>query len=272
MKTFQYITLLFFAIATISCEDVIHVDLPTAEPRLVVDASINWQLATPGNEQTIRLTTTAGFYDPTVPAVSGADVFVTNTDNNSVFNFIENPGTGDYICTNFEPLVGGNYTLTVNYDGETYTASEKLMPVVPIDKIEQKNDGGFTGQDIEIRIFFKDKGDTDDFYMLRYKPSFTAVPIYGITDDEFYQGNQFADFFLHEDLESGHELDVTIFGVSKQYYNYMNLLLNISSGGGPFSTTPSKLKGNILNSTDAKNPAFGYFRLSQTDTKNYLVQ
>jgi hypothetical protein len=272
MKNFNYIILLFFAVLATGCEDVVNVDLPTAEPRLVIDAAINWQLGTTGNEQTVRLTTTAGFYDPNVPPVSGAEVVVTNTDDNTVFNFTENPGTGNYICTTFVPVSNANYKLTVNHNGENYTATEKLVTVVPIDKIEQKNDGGFTGDDIEIKIFFTDPAVTTNFYMLKYKPDYTAVPLYGITDDEFYQGNQFADFFMHEDLESGNLLDVTIHGISEQYYNYMNLLLDSADGGGPFSTTPAKLKGNIINTTNSKNPAFGYFRLSQTDTENYLVQ
>lgn len=272
MNPLKYIALLFFAILTISCEDVIHVNVPTGTPRLVVDASINWEIGTTGNEQTIRLTTTAGFYDPSVPAVSGATVSVVNTGTNTTYTFLENPGTGNYVCQNFEPVIGGNYELTVIYDGQTYTATEKLMPVVPIDKIEQKNDGGFTGEDIEIKVFFTDPGDSDDFYMFRYKPSFTAVPLYGITEDEFYQGNQFSDFFTHEDLESGNQLDITIYGISEQYYNYMNLLLDVADPGGPFSTVPSKIKGNIVNTTEAKNLAFGYFRLSQTATENYIVQ
>ncbi len=272
MKNLRYISFLIIAIFTLSCEDVVNVDLKTANPRLVIDASINWESDTAGSEQTIRLTTTAGFYDPSVPVVSGAMVSVTNTDTNIVFDFTEDPGTGNYICTNFEPIVNANYKLTVIHDGEEYTATETLKPVVPIDKIEQKNDGGFTGSDIEIKIFFTDNGETRDFYMMRYKPSFTAIPMYGITDDEFYQGNQFSDFFFHEDLKSGDNLDVTIFGVSQQYYNYMNLLLDVADPGGPFSTTPSKVRGNIVNVTNAKNFAFGYFRLCQTDTMNYLVQ
>jgi len=63
-----------------------------------------------------------------------------------------------------------------------------------------------------------------------------------------------------------------MFGVSEQFHNYMNLLLDVAGGGGPFATAPARIKGNILNATDAQNTAFGYFRLSQTDTRNYVVE
>ena len=271
MKKLKHISLLLIAILLASCEEVINVDLPTAEPKLVIEASIDWQLETAGNEQTILLSTSTGYYNPTVPKVSGATVFVTNTDTNVVYDFIENPGTGAYVCTTFEPVVNDHYKLTINYNGETFTATETMTPVVPIDKIEQK-EGAFGEDTVEVDVFYTDNGATDDFYMFKFKPSFTAVPLYGITDDEFYQGNQFSVIFLNEDTRSGDTLDITIYGTSEQFSNYMSLLLDVSGGGGPFSTAPAKVKGNIINTTNPENTAFGYFRLSQTDTVNYVVE
>lgn len=271
MKNLKYIGVLVMVFFLTSCEDVIDVDLPTGEPKLVVDASIDWQLGSAGNEQVIKLSMTTGYYNPNVPKVSDAVVVVTNTDTNEVFDFIENPGTGEYICTTFIPMVDGNYQLTVTHEGQTYTATEKLIPVVPIDKIEQK-EAPFGDDSVEINVFFTDNGATDDFYMFRYITSFGAVPNYGVSDDEFYQGNQFNDVYFNEELKSGVSFDVTIFGISEQFHNYMNLLLDVAGGGGPFSTAPARVKGNILNSTDPDNTAFGYFRLSQTDTRNYVVQ
>ena len=271
MKNLKYISVLLIAFLLTGCEDVINVDLPTGEPKLVVDASLNFQLGAPGNEQVIKLSTTTGYYEPTVPKVTGATVFVTNTDTNQVFDFIENIGTGDYLCTTFIPDVNGNYELTVVTGGQTYTATEKLIPVVPIDKIEQK-EAPFGDDSVEINVFFTDNGATDDFYMFRYITSFGAVPNYGVGDDEFFQGNQFNDVYFNDELKPGASFDVTLFGVSEQFHNYMNLLLDVAGGGGPFATAPARIKGNILNATDAQNTAFGYFRLSQTDTRNYVVE
>lgn len=271
MKNLKYISVLLIAVFCMSCEDVIDVDLPTGEPKLVVDASINWQLGTTGNEQTIKLTTSTGYYEPSVPKVSGATVFVTNTDTNQVFDFVETAGTGEYVCAVFEPVVDANYQLTVIVEGQTYTAAEKLTPVVPIDKIEQK-EAPFGDDSVEINVFFTDNGATDDFYMFRYDTSFGAVPSYGVNDDEFFQGNQFNDVFFNEELKPGASFDVTLYGVSEQFHNYMSLLLDVADGGGPFATAPAKVKGNILNTTDAQKTAFGYFRLSQTDTRNYVIE
>lgn len=115
-----------------SCEEVITVDLETAPPRLVIDASIDWVKNTTGNEQKIILSTTTGYYSQTFPTVSGATIFVTNSAN-TVFNFTEASGTGEYICNNFQPVIGETYVLNVALNGETYTATETLINVPSIE-------------------------------------------------------------------------------------------------------------------------------------------
>lgn len=274
MKNLKYIILLLTAIVFTSCEKVIDVDLDTAKPRLVIDAAIKWEKGTTGNEQKIKLTTTTGYFNTTIPTVSGAEVNVTNIDNNQTFNFIENPGTGEYICSTFQPSLKGNYTLTVKLLGETYTASETLNPVPAIDSIEQNNHGGFTGKDIEIKFFYKDDGTTNDFYLFKYKPSFTVIPSYEVSDDKFYQGNEIFGIYSDEDLKSGQDFEIAINSASQRYYNYMSILISIagSNGGSPFQSPPATLHGNIVNATNLDNYALGYFSLSETSTINYHVQ
>jgi hypothetical protein len=53
----------------------------------------------------------------------------------------------------------------------------------------------------------------------------------------------------------------------------MSLLLEISEGGGgPWSAPPTNVRGNLVNQTDAGNFALGYFRLSEVDKMDYIVQ
>lgn len=271
MKNLKYILFAFIAFAFSSCEDVVDIDLNTAPPRLVIDASIVWQKGTAGNDQKIKLTTTTSYYQTTSPPVSDATVFITD-DNNVVYNFTENAGTGEYLCATFQPVLNGTYTLTVIHDGQTYTATETLKPVPEIDFIEQQNDGGFSGDEIEIKTFITDNAATTDFYLWKYEASFTAIPQYGVSDDDFFNGNQFSDLYLHEDLESGNTLGISVYGISQTYYNYMNLLLDISGGGGPFATPPATLRGNIVNQTDFNNYALGYFTVSEKDYRLYQVE
>ena len=257
----------------ISCEDVVDIDLSTAAPRLVIDAAIKWQKGTLGNEQTIKLSTTTDFYSTTIPTVSDATVFI--TDGNAIqFDFIEIPGTGEYVCTNFSPEIRQSYTLTVIYDSQIYMATEALIEVPTIDSVEQTEDGGFTGNEKEVKFFYQDNGLVSDFYLEEYNSSFTRLPEYDVIDDNFFQGNQMFGLYTNEDMKTNDTLQFTLHGISETYYNYMNILLGIAggNGGSPFQTPPATVRGNIVNQTNFNNFALGFFRLSETDTLNYIVE
>ncbi|MGL2966348.1 DUF4249 family protein [Flavobacterium sp. XGLA_31] len=273
MKKFNYIIAILFALLLTSCEDVVQVDLDTAAPRLVISGSLQWQKGTPGNEQKIKLSTTTGYYDTNIPTVSGALVFVTNSDN-VTFNFSEEEAnSGLYVCHTFIPEIDKTYVLTVILNGETYTATETLKSVSPITAVTQNNEGGFSGNDIEIKTFFTDPGDANNYYLFRYKASGNAISFYDVSDDEFFQGNEFFGYYTDEDMASGDTLDITIYGVSKRYFEYMSKLILISGGSnGPFSTPPATVRGNIINQTHPDNYALGYFNVSETDVRHYTIQ
>lgn len=274
MKIYKLVLLVFVSLFVFSCEEVVTVDLDTAAPKLVIDASIQWKKGTLGNEQKIKLSTTTGFYDTSIPTVSGATITVNNS-NNIVFNFIEQvPNSGVYICTNFVPVIDETYVLTVLLNGETYKATEILKSVSPITSIAQNNNGGFSGTDIEIKTFFNDPGNANNYYLFKYKPSTSAIPSFEVSDDKFIQGNESFGLLINEDINAGDNIDITLNGVSKRYFEYMNKLITVAGGssGAPFSTPPATVRGNIVNQTNAKNFALGYFNLSETDFRNYVVQ
>ncbi len=268
-----FLPLLLILFSLISCEDIVNVDLDTAEPKLVVDASIKWQKGTSGNEQIIYVTTTGDYYNTDVPNVSGATVYITD-ENSNQFNFTENPGTGQYICDNFIPVINGVYTLTVQYNGENYTATETLKAVPTIDSVSQNNDGGFTGDEIELKFFFQDNGNEDNFYLIQFNTSFASLPEYAVVDDEFFQGNQMFGLYINEDMQTDDTVTCTLQGISETYYNYMNILLNVAgdNSGNPFQTPPATVRGNLVNQTNFDNYALGFFRLSEIDTVNYIVE
>lgn len=273
MKYIYLLSILFFASFLNSCEDVVNVDLSTAPTQLVVNASIQWQKGTLGNEQKVKLTTTTGYFDTTIPTVSGANISIKNSNNMS-YTFIEIPNTGEYVCSNFVPVIDEEYVLTIILNGQTYSATETLKSVSPITNITQNNEGGLTGDDIEIKSFFNDPGNTDNYYMFKFKSSTSLIPSYDVFDDSFSQGNENFGLYINEDLKSGDNLAITIYGISKRYFEYMRKLTAVagSNSGGPFATPPATVRGNIVNTTSSKNFALGYFNVSETDYINYLVQ
>ncbi|QBN18312.1 DUF4249 domain-containing protein [Flavobacterium nackdongense] len=273
MKITKYIALFFASLFFASCEDVIEVDLNTAAPRLVIDAAINWQKGTTGANQKIILSTTTDFYSNVIPKVSGATVSI-KSGGNLTYVFTEIPNTGEYQCSTFKPIIDESYTLTVVYKGETYTSTETLKSVTPIARIEQKDNGGFSGKDYEIQVFFQDP-IAKNFYMVKFFPDIFKAPSYSIIKDEYTNGNEKSWQFSDEDLKVGGKIAITHYGVSESYYNYMNKIISLSSssgGGSPFQTPPATVRGNIVNQKNIDNYALGFFSLSEVDVREYTIQ
>lgn len=273
MKKLNFIIVFFISFFFLSCEEVVDVDLDTAPPKLVIEAAINWSKGTTGNQQTIKLTTTTGYFQNVIPVVSNAVVFVKNSKNEQ-FNFTEVPKTGRYVCNNFKPEIEETYTLTVINAGTTYAATETLKSVAPITRVEQNNEGGITGKDIEVKAFYTDPADDENYYLFKYTYSNKVTANFYVSEDKFYQGNEIFSQSDDDELEVGDNIEIAHIGISKQYYNYMSILVSIagSNVGGPFQSPPATVKGNIINTTDKANYPLGYFSLSEIDTKKYTIQ
>ncbi|MEL4308790.1 DUF4249 domain-containing protein [Joostella sp. CR20] len=268
MKKLIYISLIIFTLT--SCEEVIDVDLETAPPRLVVEASINWVKGTSGNSQYIRLSTTAPYFDTEIPAVNNAEVYITD-ENGNQYNFLEDGDTGYYYTQNFIPELNKTYFLTVITDGETYTAEETFLPVSDLEYVTQQNGEVFSEEYIELKAYFNDPTDETNFYFYSfYAENDNTI---NVQEDRLVNGNEMFAYFNSEDLLPGDEVEINLYGVSERYFTYVNTLLSqTGEDGGPFETQPATVRGNIVNTTNPDNFAFGYFRLSETDTFTYTVE
>jgi|TARA_R110002110_G_scaffold204761_3_gene416260 hypothetical protein len=261
------ILLFVFALFT-SCEDVVEIDLNTSDPRLVIEASINLMEDGTSNS-TVKLSLTAPFFDDQIPTVEDASVMITG-DNGIIYSFsyIDN---GIYESS-LVPQSGINYTLEVIYNGETYSATEQIVPVSSLEFVEQNNDGGFSGEDIELKVFFTDPLGPGNHYF------FEGISEHGFEldtfFDEFFDGNQIFAFYSVEDLAAGDVVRFNLYGVNEQFYNFMFILLQQGSdqGGGPFETQPATVRGNMINETNIDNFPLGYFRVSEVSTLIYTVQ
>ncbi|MDO6597144.1 DUF4249 domain-containing protein [Oceanihabitans sp. 2_MG-2023] len=269
----QVIILILLCVFTFSCEDVIDINVPTESPKLVIDASINWLKDTPGNEQSIKLTLSADFYEDLIPPANNAQVSITDLNNNT-FDFVEDGQTGIYQNNTFIPEINGVYNLTIIYNDEVYNATETLKSVSEIDFVEQELNGGFTGEETEIKVYFTDPAEQENYYFFEYVSSIEDSPVLDTLTDEFINGNQIFGLYIEEDLEPGDTITAKHFGVSERFYEFMFLLLQQTSddGGGPFETQPATVRGNCINLTNPENFPFGYFRLSEVAEIQYTIQ
>lgn len=273
--------LVMMTILLVSCEDPISVDLNDAAPRLVVEASLDWEKGTSGNEQTIKLTTSTPYFDTEiVNDVLGATVRVTNTNTQQIFVF-QDLNNGLYTTSSFVPILNNSYQLEVIYDGETYSATETLTPVTEILEVSQSLEGGFDDEILDVNIFFMDPEEEENYYLMRFIEEGDQFPVLETQSDEFSNGNLIDEFFekdgdtgtQEEEFVVGDTVTISLYGISERYFNYMNLLIEqYDSGGDPFSATPSRVKGNCINTSSPDNYAFGYFRLTEVDVVSYTFE
>ncbi|WGF92623.1 DUF4249 domain-containing protein [Aequorivita marisscotiae] len=263
-----FIFIIFFGIFS-SCEDVIEVELNEAPPRLVIEANCNKNIDEEQVQATVRLTTTKPFFGNENTEIADAEVKII-TEEGFIIN-LEYFNNGRYSAT-FPIEAEKEYTLEIVHQGETYSATEVLYNVSPLEFVEQRNDGGFTGEDIELKVFFTDPADQRNFYF--FEGLSEKGDVLDVYNDEFFDGNTIFGYFLVDDLAPEDQVQFNIYGVSQAYYNFMFILLQQTSdqGGGPFETQPATVRGNIVNETNPDNYPLGYFRISEVSTLNYTVQ
>lgn len=264
-----------------SCEDVIDVKVSEGKTRLVIEASLDWERGTYGNEQIIKLSKSSPYFQTNGNnAVTGASVKVTNNNTGAEFIFTdENDGT--YTISNFVPIVSHEYTLEIVYDGETYIGKETLTAGVPISSITQSVEGGFDKELLEVNITFNDPADEENFYLIKYIEEGDLFPVLRDMSDAFVNGNVIDMSWEKEDdedknekpFEVGDKVTISLYSISKRYYNYIRMLIEqYDSGGSPFSSTAAQLKGNCVNTTNPENYPYGYFRLTQVEKADYIFQ
>ena len=279
-------TILRIIIATIvssilftSCTDVIDVDVPEAESSLVIEASIDWEKGTLGNNQTVKLSTSTPYFEQGLVPVSGASVIITNDNDGNEFLFTDQ-NNGNYTTNNFIPGLNQSYTLEVIYNGETYKANETLTPVAAIEEVYQTTEKGLSDV-LEVNVDFQDPADEENYYFFKLKEQADTLPTLFDINDEFVDGNLISLFnerdededINQEEYKAGDIVDIKLHGISKQYFEYISLLIvQFDAVDNPFGTIPVTLKGNCINETDSSKDVFGYFRLTEVDIRTYVFQ
>ncbi|WP_040279596.1 DUF4249 domain-containing protein [Psychroserpens damuponensis] len=281
MKTHIKLIILLVALAFTACEDVIDVDVPTGQTRLVIEGSLDWEKGTTGNNQTIKLSTSTPYFQTaTIPIVTGASVKVTNIDTNQEFIFIDQ-NDGTYTISNFVPIIGNTYNLEVIHNNETYTATETLTAVSEINSVTQSLEGGFDDELLEVNVYFDDPADEDNFYLFSFYEQGDLFSTIEDLSDEFVNGNEIHNFFEKDDdddndqapFQAGDIVDIQLYGISEGYYNYVRILIEQYYGGGdPFSSTAAEVRGNCINETNSDNYAYGYFRVTEVVKTSYTFE
>ena len=251
-----------------NCEKVVEIDLPTIEPKLVIDASFEvlFDTAPVTANTVVKLKLSADYFEENIPTVSNAVVFLTNLSDSSIINFVDVNLDGTFMpLINFVPQDNIEYELTVVYQNETYKGKATKVKSTPFTNAIQGDETLFSGEEIEVKVAFNDGDISDNYYLFDFTNNlFLAL------EDRFFNGNayNFSFYYQEDEIIAPTTVTIRMSGISKKYFTYFRILLSQSglNGGGPFESVPAALLGNIINTTNETNFPLGYFHISETDT------
>ncbi len=263
IKLTSLLILLLFA----NCEKVVDINLPTIEPKLIVDAffEINFNENPISANTTVKLRLSADYFEDEIPAATNAVVFLTNLSNNSIINFTDVNESGNYNPINtFIPEDDIEYELTIIYENETYKGNATKIKGTTINSINQGDDTLFSGDEIELEVSFTDNEIQENYYLFDFSENlFVSI------EDRFFNGSEynFSYYLDSEEVILPSTRIVTLSAISQEYFTYFRILQNQSgqNAGGPFETVPSSLLGNMINTTNEDNFPLGYFHISEID-------
>jgi hypothetical protein len=270
--------IILIALAAIftSCETTVELDLKQSEAKIIIEGQVT------NHAGYVRVTRSAGFYDDgATPRVANANVSVKDDLGNEYF-FTHNPegikdSAGYYLPNqSFEGEVGRTYTLTVEVDGEVYTAHDKLFSVSGIDSLsyrinEDEEKAPKDGNKFyEVLLFAKEPQDEENYYLFKFFRN-DSLKVYNLTDiyyaDDKALGEAIDGLGSPVYFEPGDKARIEMYSLSRDgyvYYNDMQNLLN--NDGGIFSQPPSNSRSNL------SNGALGYFQASDVDVKTIWVE
>ncbi len=264
---FLFITLFLLFLG---CQDVINVELPETESRLVIDAIIRIDRTQEFVPVEVKVTETSGFFEANTPAeLESAIIFYGIPVEGApelfeqVFwsNLAEvDPGSGVYVpdpsfssdqrirTNTIQP--GFAFQLIIEHKGRRYLAFTPYSPSVPLDNLEQGDETLFDEDGKELVVTFTDVPNEKNYYVM----DFDFGEFLGI-DDQFFDGQQFEfSYFYEKELVAGDQVDVGILGADQEFYNYMDLLVEQTlDNGGVFETPAATVRGNIFDVTGLDN-------------------
>lgn len=248
-----------------SCQKVIDVDLNEANQTIVIEGNYT------GEDSTVRVMvslTSSYFNNDPSPTVDNA--LVTITDQNGTTTVVPSTGNGNYELSGYAPTYGTTYTLSVVYEGVTYSAGCLMPQPVQLDPITYQYFDGFFGNDPGYATFlnFQDPESTTDFYQIVITENGTTygnIDQIQTQDDALTNGNYITrPLFTGSLSQLGDTISYEFRTVDEVIFDYTFQAADIA--GGSNSAAP----GNPITNWD--NGALGYFNAYGVSRDTVIIQ
>ena len=261
--TRKIVHLILLALMAAACTEKINVKLDTTYTRLVVDGNIE---SDTGVYQ-VALTKSADYFSNVpVPRVVNASVTINDGVNTFILNESQKGISGIYETdAGFIGQIGKTYTLHVDLpeaiSGKTSVeASSALLQVTHLDSIgadfhpEWGKEGIWT-----VKLYAQEPGNETNYYLFNFyrngKLMTDTLTKKVVSDDKFYNGsymNGVDVIYINnehkwETIHPGDTIMLQMSGITKEYYNFINEVVQSGFNIPFFSGPPANIKGNVSN-------------------------
>ena len=247
----------FLRLSLMACEKEIEVDLNAANPKLVVEASLNDQ----SDIATVQLSYTVNFSESnTLPPSTGASVIITDHEGGT-WSLIET-SPGIYQHMSLRGTIGHTYYLTIiTTDNQSFSAESTIPVPVTLDSlsfIERQGPPGNGGDTISYFViprYFDPAGAQNNYRFVQILNGTVDHSIL-VNNDNIFDGrvNEQPIFSPDVEIHSGDTFTLEMMNIDKAVYDYFySLSQSIGSGGPNSASVPANPVSNI------SNGALGYF-------------
>lgn len=235
---------MFFALS--SCEEVIEIDLNSADPVLVAEGYMELD-----SRCRLKLTYTTDYFHQQAPVIVD-DAVVILSDESGASETLRYQGEGIYRGQDIFGTEFSKYTLSINTGGQVFTGISSLMPVPVFDslRIEDFPFGDMPpGEDFPglLTISFHNDPETEDYLMLRM--TMNGEPMdesFSLASDEYTSSLEVIEYttviFPSED---GDTLSMEVYAIDADTYRYYTQLNEAIGGGMAMSSTPYNPTSNL---------------------------
>lgn len=260
-------TLALFVVFS-SCRKVIDVDIKNAEPKYVVEAIVSDSTG----ETKVLLSTTKNISENNdFPGISGATVTI--TDNTGIVTAFTETTAGYYETPGFTGEPGKTYSLYVNFNSQTFTASSTMPQKINLDTLFTSNEILFGETRKLANIAYQDPlGKGHCYRYVQYVNGKKTKPIFANNDD--YSDGKYVETKLwylvdedenkDEEIKSGDTVRIDMLCIEPAVYKYWFSVYQSATGNSQ-SASPANPVTNI------KGGALGYFSAQTIQTRSVLV-
>ncbi|MCF6270778.1 MAG: DUF4249 domain-containing protein [Melioribacteraceae bacterium] len=246
----------FLIITLFGCEDIIEVELNSANPIIVIEAAI----AGNNSKSIIKITKSTDFYKPGVyEKISNAEISINDDEGNSV-GFTE-ISEGIYESLDIIGKTNVEYLIEVTAEGESYNAVSTMPNKIILDSLSleamhphpgEKESTGFI-----LIIYFQDPPNTTDYCRFKLYKNGNLLGGFYIYEDRLTNGN-YISYRLPlnvegDKIELGDKLTVELLTIDAPVFEYYKTANSINASGsarggaGSSSSTPANPVTNWSN-------------------------